>query len=61
MMQFRKCNGNAESKLDGLCAMQDHELDRVSGGVADFPPNLMAILEPLHHGITTPSPGCPRV
>ena len=61
MVQARKWNGNAKSKLNDLRLLQDHELDRVSGGAADLPDNLMAILEQQHQtGLKLPSPGCRR-
>jgi hypothetical protein len=64
MVHFGKSNGDAKSKLkqDDPRALQDHELDRVSGGVGEFPDNLMAILEQQHQrGVERPSPGCPRL
>jgi hypothetical protein len=63
MVQSRTWNGNAKSKLnqDGLRSLQDHELDRVSGGVGG-----MSGQDPIHapekhaRGIELSSPGCAR-
>jgi len=60
MVQSR--NVNSKFNQDDLCSLQDHELDRVSGGASDLPDNLMAILEQEHaRGFVLPHPGCPRV
>jgi hypothetical protein len=59
MVQSRKRNGNAESET--VRSLQDHELDRVSGGVADLPTNLLTILDQGHQ-LPTGQPrtiGCP--
>ena len=61
MMLSRKWNGNEESTLDDLRLLPDHDLERVSGGAADLPDNLMAILDQRHQrGVELPAPGCPR-
>jgi hypothetical protein len=59
MLQSRKWNGNAKSKLNDLCTLQDQDLDRVTGGVANLPANLEAIINQEHQGgLPLPSPGC---
>ncbi len=61
MVQSGKSNENAEPKLNDLRPMQDHELDRVSGGVSDLPDNLMTILHKEHQdGVGRGHIGCPR-
>jgi hypothetical protein len=55
---------NVDSKFDqdDLCSLQDHELDRVTGGVANLPSNLMAILQQENSGgLEVPHIGCPRL
>jgi len=45
---------------DDLRPLQDHELTFVSGGVADLPANLLAILNQEHQrSIPMPAAGCP--